>query len=278
MALVKSMIKNIFKKKVKNNDEVIIYWCVSDRYYKDNNDIIQNQYNGNIIPFMLNVTEPVSIFPLLKAFRDKINPSGNNSGNILMCPAIHSYAKNTFYIKSPVNIDFDFRNNQMYTENLNQSFFNAHIEVHDAATGFFQLKIPYYFFTEDETLVARQSSIQYTGTEIEEKFHTIGGEFDIGKWFRPFSAAFVAKKTNCKVKIRKDDPLFFMEFFTNKKIVFKQFSFDEELINYANYCVSYKQLNSKVPLVNNLRNIYNIFVASNIKSKILKSIKNNLFD
>ena len=251
---------------MKNNDEIIVYW-----------GMYEGKQHGSS-EYMLEITEPQNIFSLIKDFKNKITPTNKSSAsNILACPAIYYYLKNIFVVKCPLDIDISVQNNEIVTTDRNQIFFDNHIKAHDVSTGFFQLKIPFFFFTEEESLKVRQSGSLYANTDIENKLHTICGEFDIGNWFRDFSVAYVCKEQPCNIKIQKNDPLYFLEFFTDKKIIFKQFYFNEELLTCAYYCLLHKNSNNRLPILSYFTYIYDIFKRSQLKSRILKNIKNNLY-
>lgn len=251
---------------MKNNDEIIVYWGISEEGQRSSSE------------YMLEITEPQNILSLLKDFKTKVTPTDKNlANNILKCPAILSYSKNIFVVKCPLDINISIQNNEIVTIDRNQIFFDNHIKAHDVSTGFFQFKVPFFFFTEEESLKVRQSGSLYANTDIENKLHTICGEFDIGNWFRNFSAAYVCKEQPCNIKIQKNDPLYFLEFFTDKKIIFKQFYFNDDLLTCAYYCLLHKYNNNRLPILSYLTYIYDIFKKRQLKSRILKNIKNNLY-
>jgi len=255
---------------MKNNDEIIVYWGIYKR-----GDTVDDQRSKS--GYMLEVSEPQNILSTLKDFKNKINPTNRNSDNILRCPAIFSFSKNIFKVKSPLDINISIKNNEIGTTNRDQIFFNNHLKVHDISTGFFQLKIPFFFFTEEESLKVRQSGSLYANTDIENKLYTICGEYDIGKWFRDFSAGYVCKEQPSNIEIQKNDTLYFLEFFTDKKIIFKQFYFNDDLCTCADFCYFHKELNGGIPILSYFTHIYGIFKKSQLKSRILKNIKNNLY-
>jgi hypothetical protein len=101
----------------------------------------------------------------------------------------------------------------------------------------------------------------------------IPGTYDISKWFRPFVFEIQTWKSSGKFILPEGDPLFYIEAFTDRKIILKRFVMNKTLHDYAQACVKAKnEYGSHLPLVENYRR----FTSSRMNELILKEIKANL--
>ncbi len=104
---------------------------------------------------------------------------------------------------------------------------------------------------------------------------SVPGAFDISKWFRPHVFEVQMWEKAGTFKIKEGEPLFTVEFITDRPIVFKKFAMSEALVKYADSCVdSHKFFGRWLGLPKK----YKIFQDTKMDKLILKEIKNNLVD
>lgn len=84
-------------------------------------------------------------------------------------------------------------------------------------------------FFADEPLMAKFTAPYYPAVVPCDKALLSMGEFDIGLWYRPYNLDYHIPVTTTHMAFKKNDPLFFVEFDTDKEIVFKQFVETSEL-------------------------------------------------
>lgn len=78
------------------------------------------------------------------------------------------------------------------------------------------------FFCE-EPLLARFTSPYFPPKAPADGAILAMGEFDIGLWFRNFNLDYMIPNGSNNFDINIDDPLFYVQLYTNKKVVFKRF-------------------------------------------------------
>jgi len=78
-------------------------------------------------------------------------------------------------------------------------------------------------FLADEPLVARFTAPYFPPVTPAPGTILSVGEFNIGNWFRPFNLDYHVPLTTKKLEFKEGQPLFYVEFFTEKKIILKQF-------------------------------------------------------
>jgi hypothetical protein len=73
--------------------------------------------------------------------------------------------------------------------------------------------------------------------------------------------------------IKEDEPIFYVEFLTNKKIKLVRFKYTKKLMTYAQHCVDAPPIfGNNLPLVKR----YKKFKESRMRDLVLKEIKENI--
>jgi hypothetical protein len=244
---------------MKNNDEIIVYWAPVTFD----------------IPYIC-FKEPTQVIKELKDLHFKLC-GDSNSNRLLNCPSVINGVRNTFAISSAIDVKIAWDGKSVTTPGRTQKFFDRLILVRDINSGFLSINFnKLIIFTEEPSLLIKQKTAVYTGNDFTKKIGIIEGMFDIGQWFRPIDVAIYFKEPGV-VNIDSDDIMYYLEFFTEKKIVFKKFMHTPVLNNIMESTVSVRNEKS-FPLKTYLKDIYLLFNKSKIKNKILKEIKNNLLE
>jgi hypothetical protein len=227
---------------------IIIYWACNENEW-------------------LRAKEPESVY---KNFLKNIK---NKKTDMELCPSIKKYMKNTFFIKSIYDYNFEISEDKNVTSNsYNQSFFNNHVLVRSTSDKLFSFSQKHVFFTEEKTLEMSTGILPFLeDNNITKKCITIPGTLDIGKWFRSTDFAFFLKNNNNKFEIQEDEIYQYIRFYTDKKIIFKQFKINEKLSKYLSDISNAKEFRKIKPRV--LEEYYQMFKN---KKHIIKEIKNNL--
>lgn len=260
MVLVKNTIKSIYDN-MKNNNEIVVYWA----------SIPGNSPQGTF----LNFKDPEPIIKELKKLGERLITGADESHNFLRCPSVINNVKNTFSFSSPINLKIEWKDKRISTPEGNQEFFDRFISPRNPASGFLSAnQFHTVFFTEEPSLIAKQKVAIYTENDFTRKTGLLEGQIDIGNWFRALDIAFYFKSEDV-VNIKIDDILYYLEFVTEKKIVFKRFHITDRTKTLMDYCVDLKQ-HRKFSLKTYLEDCYMLFNRSKFKKQFLKEIKNNL--
>ena len=243
------------------NNEIVIYWAS-----------IPVTTPG----IFLNYMSPEPVIKELKKLGSKfiIIPEKNN---FLKCPSIINNIKNTFSFSSPIDLKIEWVNKRISTPERNQEFFDSFINARNPDEGFLSSSLFHtVFFTEEPSLIAKQKTAIYSKNDFTRKTGIFEGHFDIGQWFRPLDLAFFFKEEGI-VDIKVEDVIFYIEFITDKKIVFKRFIYNDKLVNFHSFCADLKNYRS-FSIRNYLETCYMLFNRSNVKKQIIKEIQNNIID
>lgn len=163
-----------------------------------------------------------------------IDPS-NRGSMINYCPSFNKNLKNLYTLNSLFDYSFWINpDNTLATKHYDQEFFESHVVVRSLEKKFFSFQTKYIFFTDEPSL--NVTFYEYPFLEdnnITTRCIPVAGQYDIGCWFRNTEFAFYLKKDYNEFKIDKNEIYSYIRFHTDKKIVFKQFRYNDVLSSYA---------------------------------------------
>jgi hypothetical protein len=216
--------------------------------------------------------EPTNLFSDLNKLRTK------NAGtkSFLTCPAAKNKMKNSYVFKNTMNAhyEFDFTEENQTITPISDNYLNWEIArpptINVGPTINFFMN--WVFFSDQplEMLITppmlhRPNYTQY-GTVIP-------GEFNIGKWFRPFALEVQMWDNKGKFITKEDEPFFYSEFKTDQKVNLQRFKMNGTLDSYIQHCSKSTNLwGMGLPLEKR----YKKFEQSKMKDLILAEILQNL--
>jgi len=220
-------------------------------------------------PEWLRAEEPVGIY------KNFVKTEVAKNTNINFCPSVKLYLKNMYGLKSIHEYSFDITEpDGLVISNLyDQDFFNNHVTIRSIKDKAFSFNQPFLFFTEESSLELSIGIFPFLENNfITQNTAIIPGTLDIGRWFRPIDFAFYLKNDQNSFHIKEGDIFQYIQFHTKEKIVFKQFMFNDKLINCAEAVLKAK--NKRV--VNKLGNLEEYYNMLKNKKLIIREIKDNL--
>ena len=130
----------------------------------------------------------------------------------------------------------------------------------------------WYFFAS-EPVEAKMTAPYYPPTTPTPGASLFPGEFNIGLWYRPFNLEYSVPLNAKEFMIRPDDPLFFLEIKTDKKVVFKRYNNTSRLDSIAGeYISSTNMYGANKPLLDR----YRLSKQSRLPNIVLDEIQANL--
>jgi hypothetical protein len=191
---------------------------------------------GNInTPLNFNFAEPTSVLNMLRDNKAKASQPQSS----FACPAHNSMLKNVYSVNATENYTFDLEKVHSTT---NWPWFNRPYDFvsprQSSLEGYSDIEPTYsWLFFASEPVVARFTAPYLPAVSPADGAMLVCGEFDIGQWYRPFVLNYMVPKHTPYLTIIKNNPLFFVEFKTDKNIVFKQYQVNETLNLYSNRCL-----------------------------------------
>ncbi len=245
-------------------DTLKIYWCPWTS--------IETQYDKMLFDLV-----PISLMSDLQKKRAKnpIIPKSDflQSGGYQSCSALHTLSNNMFIIKTQLDAEIFLNNDgSIMPDSLHSNFFSERVSsLEDSFSVDFDLS--YIFFSEESVDMTITPAYIHNTTHNEYGF-VVPAKFDISYWLRPTVTIFQLWENVKTLKFKKNEPVSYITFDTEKKIEFVKFEMTPELFNMVRSCGTYKHVNPYQKMLE----LYDIFSKNGLRSRVLKEIKKNLID
>ena len=234
-------------------DTVIVYWAAKT--------IPQRQTHAQLL-----WGPPVSVSKLL--------PNGTGKpGNYRSCAALTPMLKNMYAFVHPLT------HNARITGSHDTPLLEADLDIwvpqrNDPLKNCFGLDYDFgWLFFCEESLEVKVTPPYFHKTSVSQTAYVASGQFDIGKWFRSVSLAYILWEGERSLSITAGEPALYIEFLTNKKVILQPFECTEEINSIANQVVDASQLGMNKT---SLQHRYDMFFRSNRHKRVMKLIKENL--
>ena len=247
-------------------DTINVYWAP---FYKLNNSLPFPVPDHN-----LHYKEPVNLYTELLKSKEKRSEVHSHFN----CPAVTGRMKSTFVFKNnfytSFSYDFTDINNPVVTSNegVHASFFKHSSIVGGASVT---LDLMWIFFAEEPVDIHVNPPFYHSPTNLSKQGYVPSARMDPSKWFRPYSTELQFWGNKGDVVIQEDDPLFYLEVITNKKVNLQRFKMNDTLHSIASACVQSPHIyGARLPLVDR----YKRFIETKTNAIVLKEIKKELLN
>ena len=215
------------------------------------------------------------LYPDPKSLYDELRPRMTDSEprkNMFYCPAFKNLTSNTFVVKNPMKADFKICEDKIIsrTKNFITPTLSHPPSIKDSILMHYAVRM--ILFAEDDDINMSLTS-PFFDTPNHLKYGNIcPGKFSISNWFRSVNAEFNLKPGIDEIIIEKDEPLFYLNFDTDKKVNLIRFDMNHYLQNLSYTCGRSSDWESWIPLVDR----YKRFRESRMRQSALREIKKNL--
>lgn len=237
-----------------NKDTITIYWAMSTSLEKQT---LINLLWQDPIPFIKTIPKV----------------SHNPENGYRQCAGASVFWRNLLVIKSGISshaiLTKDYNNpnilvNDGYWETRNSGLDKTHR---------LDLDFSWLFFSE-ESVIIQQTPPYFHNTTTQNYGAIAPGSFDISKWYRPINLTYLLWENVNELKIEKDEPLAYLQFLTNKKIVLKRFENTPEIASIMLGATKLKNYFPREPL----EKLYNRFTGSKRHKRLATLIKENIVE
>ena len=205
-----------------------------------------------------------------------MNEKNPNRGptTFLSCPAAVSTFSKTIVFKNNRACTYDYdltdeRNLKIAPKE--ERFLNCTVRrppaLNKKPTIEFQLR---WVFFSDEPLSMSITPPMFHPPKYTRYATPVPGQYDIGRWFRPFVFELQTWEPKGKLSFENDEPLFYATFNTDKKVNVRRFVYSDKLVEYAYQCTTY-YTNEK-----SMEKRYDLFESASMNHLVLQEIKKNL--
>ena len=219
--------------------------------------------------------KPETLFTLM--YKDRIKTE-NGKVTYFSCPAMADKMKKILVFKNtiPGSVAYDFRDGKQDFTPLTREHVNLFTErnpiINAGPTLSFGMQ--YYIFS-DESMPVYFTPPFFQKPGYTQDATILPGEFDIGNWFRPYNFEIQTWSDHGIITLKENEPIFYAEFKTNKKIKLQRFVITENISKFAEAGVNSWQLFGRGQ---SLLQRYNRFRHHGMREKVLTEIKKNLID
>jgi len=229
--------------------------------------------NPMFVPY-ISYQDPESIDSRLASMRVSVD---SKLRDFRYCPSIRDQTKNLYALKFPVDysLTFDIQREYVQSDLYNQEFFDNMIRTRSFEPVCCTYRICYIFVAED-SLEVEVTSPYLSENIFSNSTYILPGKFDIGKWLRPVDCSFLVREGISNVPMNKGDDWAYINFLTDKKVVFKKFYFTDKLNDIMTNILNVKTY-QKVHF-SPLSSWYDLYQKSKMKNLVLREIKENLMD
>jgi len=214
--------------------------------------------------------EPTSLNKYLSKNINKERSNDVQNRGFMSCTAYKGLTNNIYVIENPMESSYTLDGDMQSTsKNSLSALYKREPQLNNQIL--FEYNYPLIFFAEES--LEMQFTAPYFLNAPHLKYGAVTpGQYNIGKWFRPIQTEINLWDNVKEFKIKKDEPLAFLNFLTNKKINFKMFHMSDDLAKIMTVCATASTWEVNVPLVSR----YLRFHESKMLQKTLKLIKQNL--
>jgi hypothetical protein len=247
--------------------DLVVYWSPS--YNKTPED-----FDWNMM-----YTDPVSLIPHLQEIKDD---ETENIDSYLYCPAFKDAFRNTFqFSNSSIESTYAWNSEALDGAGAFLPVSKSYVDLQMPRkptvkdTRMVQVALAWNFFCE-EPLIMEVTPPFFSNSSHARAASIIPGRFDIGRWFRPVNADFQVwgEDTN-EFSIKKDEPMFYVRFATDRRVVLKRFEITPEIYKIGTSILRTRNLFGGFRA---LESRYSDFVKSRTHKIVLKLIKESLLE
>jgi hypothetical protein len=246
-----------------NKDPITVYWAPA----------INNDPSRPDFGFWY--SSPKQLFNTL---REKRTDTKDNA-SVFSCPAFSELTKSIAVFNSPMSCSYEFDITDIKNPIISattKNFIGARYVrppyIEDGPLLHFNL---YYIFFATEPVEALFSSPYFHKPEHSKYGSVIPGKFDIGQWYRPYNFEVQMWNKKGEFHLKEQEPMFYVEFKTDKPIILKQFNNTPELSKISDACVATTDMFGRGQ---SLLSRYFRFRDTGMKQRTLKLIEENLIE
>lgn len=241
---------------------MIIYWS---KYLSEVSEVKKGNREKLAQGYDLTIKPPQSLYQYLISNEEL----KNKLGNYALCPAALNELKTTYYITSDIDYNFYFDGNEVKSNMYDQKMFDNVLQ-RENETLFF-LNFYTIMYSEVNCKITQIPPYLHKTTFSRGNCLSVSASMDISKWFRPMHAVYMNDEKS-PFNIKANDPLYYIKFDTEEKIIFKEFVMNEKLYDLSLNCTNYKMYHPKT----GLKKLYNKFIERKYDKRIMKEIKENI--
>ena len=187
------------------------------------------------------------------------------------CPAFKDYFHNVYGWKAMYAYSLEKSGHEYIS---NGSILDRHVNVRSVDEQVISIFQAVSFVTDSPSLQMSMENPYFEDNKFTSSCYIIPGTLDIGKYYRCVDLAFRIKENHSWAAFDEGDIIYYLRFHTPEKINFKQYFMSDKLREYDNMIKEIRLFFPSSPRP--LSFFYDKYKKFNLKSKVMKEIKENL--
>jgi hypothetical protein len=194
------------------------------------------------------------------------------SGGYHLCTALHNLADNMYYLEAPFNANIKLDSNgsiilegkpeEPWFRERGQSMFEGFNIDFTAEVS---------LFCEEPLDISFTPPYLHKTSQPEQGFiHAT--KYSISSWFRPIVFIYQLWPGVTSLRLIKGEPMGYVQFHTDRQIIFQQVKMTPEILSIANACLTHKYLQPLQPL----KTLYKKFNEKGVRKSLISEIKKNV--
>jgi hypothetical protein len=250
--------KNILKK-----EPIIVYWAPEAEIEKEHQQVLLEM---ELQPVLKDIHKRRS----KDRFLQSNNPNSPLPNGYQMCTALHELCNNMYYIKAPFETHVTFYEDLDSRQGHYADWFQHRYSSIDGAMSA-DFRYSYMLFCEESLEVSLTPPYLHKTSQPEYGF-VCSVKWDISSWFRPHILIYQLWEGKNQIYFKKDEPLAYLTFNTDRPIIFKEYKLTQEILNISSACLEHKRIIPFEPM----KRLYEKFTKTSIKKRLSNEIKKNL--
>lgn len=260
---------NFYMSKSKNKkNPIIVYWCPEALLERLPQQIMLDIKPKSLMSEIQKRRAKTPIVP--EIIKERV--LGNGSG-YHMCAALHELARNIFVIKAPFDaiVSIDETGAVVKNKEYSSWFVDRSGSIQDGFAVDFDMS--FYLFCEENLEVSITPPYMHKTNQPEYGFLS-AVKWDISSWFRAFVLIYQLWPGKNTIYFKKDEPIGYLNFHTDREIIFKEYRLTKEIIDIANGCAYFKFTVGN----ETMSKMYERFTKTSMKKRLTKAIKENIIE
>jgi hypothetical protein len=191
--------------------------------------------------------------------------------SMLACPAFQGLTQRTFVIRSPLPCEYEIKDGVLSRTNPSSLRVEVVHPPNFNGQNLLTLMLPHMVFA-DHPVPMMVTSPWFHRTPHTQQGAVIPGRFDVGRWYRPIHVEINMWPGQTTLNIAEEEPLAYLTFDTEKKVVLQQYRLTPELVALGNTCARSNLWNPRQPLWRR----YKQFDEGHVREQVLGLIKDNI--
>ena len=261
---------------MKNKKPIKIYWSPEMYMDKAMNSVLFKLKPEKLIFNNLNKNSLMADFHKNRNDRSEEPLSNKTSEHVdtdgyQFCTALHNLIDTTYIFRAPFDADVSFDDNSLIIRNEQNYLYWGNRDGSFKNNISVDLLLGFIMFSEESLDFSITPPYMHKTSQTDWGF-LCSVKWDIARWFRPVVFIFQLWEGKKRLYFKAGEPLAYFTFHTDRPIDFIEFKMTTDIHEMLQACLRHKVIIK----FEKLHELYDRFVASGMRNRVLTEIKKNV--